>query len=121
MLSSNPSPFQDWGSFSFHLAGIPSPITVFPFGTLSAARIAACRLFSCFRVASGDFPANRAPQDAAPARRQGLAAGPLETGLSVSHTPDMTAGLPMLSVSLLMFAGCFWVAYWLDERSKGAS
>jgi hypothetical protein len=33
----------------------------------------------------------------------------------------MTAALPMLSVSLLMFAGCFWAAYWLDKRSEGPS
>jgi hypothetical protein len=32
------------------------------------------------------------------------------------HTPGMPAALPMLSVSLLMFAGCFWAAHWLDER-----
>jgi hypothetical protein len=28
----------------------------------------------------------------------------------------MPAALPMLSVSLLIFASCFWAAHWLDER-----
>jgi hypothetical protein len=66
-------------------------------------------------------PVSKALQWLASAGRQGLAAGPLETGRSISHTLGMAPALLTLSVSILMFAGCFWVAYWLDKHSKGSS
>src|SRR3979490_1204269 len=41
-------PPQLAASFSFHRVGEPSPTTVLPFRTLSAARSAACMASSCF-------------------------------------------------------------------------
>ena len=81
-------------SFNRQRCGKPSAITAAPLRTRRAAKIAACRLFSCFRVATGVFPASSTLQISSavigPVARRSVSM------TALASVPRLNHGLPTL-------------------------